>query len=107
MRKLSIVIPSMNVDLLINCMNSILNYTVIKDIEFVFVLHGDPNYEKIYPYVNNISNYDKLIKILWYRKVIDNPHLEGIKQASGQYIMILKDSFVAINYNWINSDYFV
>mgnify|MGYP001335234479 CR=1 FL=1 len=106
MRKLSIIITSTNIESLIKCMDSILQYTIIKDIEFIFVIHGDPNYEKIYPYVDNITNYDKLIKILWYRKVIENADFEGIKQSTGKNLLILKDDFIVNDHGWLNTKYF-
>ena len=89
--KLSIVIPTMSTSLLIDCVNSIIKYTDLWDIEIIVVANGAKLDLK--KYIRELQKQKIPIRCTWHEKALGAvPALNvGIKKAKGEYIMLLND----------------
>jgi len=91
--KVSIVIPTCNhcSDLLKPCIESILKYTNMLDVEIVVVANGctdeTPQYLK-----------DRPVKLIWFNESIGYTRAtnEGIKAADGEYVILLNNDTVLL-----------
>jgi GT2 family glycosyltransferase/cephalosporin hydroxylase len=92
--EISIVIPTMNIELTKKCVQSIINYTNLNndDVEIIIVANGaDP---KIQDYVSNLAIvHDINIKCLWFDEPLGAVIAlnEGIKVAKGEFVLLLND----------------
>lgn len=102
MKKVSIVIPTYNhcSDLLAPCIESIIKYTDLSDIEIIVVANGC---------TDNTREYlsDKPIKLVWFDEPIGYTKStnEGIKAATGEYIILLNNDIELLEQNknrWID-----
>jgi GT2 family glycosyltransferase len=105
----SIVIPTagkvilsdgLHIDLIANCINSIINYSTYKNIEFIVVDNGDFDRDRLKnidqasirfaSYTDHEVNIAKKLNI-------------GASLASGEYLILLNDDIQLISPNWIES----
>jgi len=107
MTKVSIVIPTMNLELTKKCVESLIKFTNLSDKEILIVANGaDP---KIVDYVLELNiNSNISIWCKWFDKPLGAVIAlnEGIKSASGEYVLLLNDDCEILpspkNY-WIDS----
>lgn len=119
--KVSIIIPTMTLDLVKKCIQSLLTYTDLNNTEVIIVVQC-PSKDKMERYTTffseligtkigpnyNIEQCKGPFKVLWF----DNPlgavvsYNEGIKKAKGEYVLLLNDDCEILhsekNY-WLNT----
>jgi len=94
MKKVSIVIPTYNHcdDLLSPCLESVLKYTDLQDVEIIIVANGC---------TDNTQDYlaSKPVKLIWFDKPLGYTKAtnEGIKAAVGQYIVTFNNDNVLLD----------
>lgn len=89
--KVSIVIPTMNLDLTKKCVLSLINYTNLDDKEIIIVSNGAD--ERIKEYINNLNNDKIPIRCKWFDKPLGAVKAlnEGIKESTGEFVLLLND----------------
>lgn len=103
--KYSIVIPTYNHcdDLLKPCLESIINYTSLNDIEIIVVANGCTDNTKEF-----LKNYPYPINVVWmdapagYTKSTN----EGIKLAQGEFVILLNNDIILLSQeknSWIET----
>ena len=100
-KKISIVIPTTNRELAFACLNSIILYTDLDDIEIIVVANGADKELQV-----DISNLPIPIKLIWFDNPIGSvPAFNvGIKAATGEYSLLLNDDCELLPYKknyWI------
>ena len=102
--KVSIVIPTMTFYLIQKCIDSIIKYTNLEDVEIVVVANGADIILK--EYISKLSK-EINIKLLWFDTPIGAvPALnEGIKNSNGEYILLLNDDVEILQSN--KNDWFI
>ena len=88
MKKISIVIPTMSYKWSKACIESIIKYTDMDDIEIVVVANGGDfanNDLGFFPY--------ECVKLVWYSKPLGavKAYNKGIQAATGEYIILMND----------------
>lgn len=90
-KKVSIVIPTMNRELVLRCVKSIIKYSDLTNMEIIVVANGaDKKLKNDIKYLQD----DKIpIKLLWYDEAIGpiKPYNIGIKEANAEYVLLLND----------------
>ena len=89
--KISIVIPTMTLKFLEDCISSIVKFTDMEDLEIIIVANGaEP---AMWDYANGLSNDGLPVSILWYPEPLGPvPALNaGIKEAKGDFILLMND----------------
>ena len=100
--KISIIIPSSNnlIICLIPCIESILLFSELIDIEIIVIANGCKDDTKNYLTIKNIK-YIWFEEAIGYSKAIN----EGIKISQGEYIILLNDDCILLEQSknlWIN-----
>jgi GT2 family glycosyltransferase len=95
--KTSIVIPSMRIDLTMDCVNSIVKYTdITDDIEVIVVANGmkAEDFQTLYTF----STKNKWFKYRWYDNGIGAvpAYNRGIEWATGEFVVLLNDDCVIL-----------
>ena len=102
----SIVIPTMQLELTKKCVESLIKYTDLNDKEIIIVANGA--HVDMKSYVSNLSLGEKIpIRCLWYDNPLGAvPALNaGIREAKGEYVLLLNDDCEILwseKNNWIN-----
>jgi len=108
-KKISIIIPTYNhcEDLLKPCVESIIRYTdlLAGDIEVIIVANGCTDNTK--QYLDELVKIYNPFKILWFDKPLGYTKAtnEGIKAASGKFIILLNNDIVLLEQGqntWLN-----
>ena len=104
--KVSIVIPTMTLELVEKCVASIIEFTDLNDKEIIVVANGaSPN---LRDYVDRVGDSGVPMRCLWF----DDPLgavialNEGIKEATGEYVLLLNDDCQLLPHpknQWIDS----
>ena len=103
----SIVIPTMTFSLVQKCIQSLITYTDLDNVEIIVVANGaDP---KLSDYISELA-IEKLIDIrcIWFDKPLGAVIAlnEGIKESQGEYVLLLNDDCEILwsekNF-WLNS----
>lgn len=95
--KYSVIIPTCNANnVLYSCINSILDYTDIDQIELIVVANGCTQETKIF-----LDNLNVKLKLIWEPNLIGFPRAVnlGIKNATCEYVVILNDDTVLTKQN--------
>jgi beta-1,4-mannosyl-glycoprotein beta-1,4-N-acetylglucosaminyltransferase len=101
---ISIIIPTYNHlhDSLIPCLNSIIEYTDLQNVEIIIVANGCTDDTKQY-----IESLGSPFKLLWFLEPLGylKATNEGIKVASGEWIVLLNNDIILLPQNkndWID-----
>lgn len=102
--KISIVIPTMTLNLVVKCVESIYKYTDLNDIEIIIVANGAD--KELKEYILSL-NQKINIKVIWFDEPIGavSAYNEGIKNSKGEYIILLNDDVEILpsdKNNWID-----
>ena len=101
--KVSIIIPTRDrIEILKNCIDSVLEKTVYKDYEIIVIDNGSVEEESI-KYFDEIKK-DKRIDVIRVDEPFNYSMLNnvGVKHAKGNYICMLNNDIEIINPNWLN-----
>lgn len=96
----SIIIPTITYDLVVRCLDSVIYYTDLNDVEIIVVTNGISidDIKKLESYPIKLVSFDKPLGAV-------RAYNEGVKVASGEYIILLNDDTVILNSeknSWIN-----
>lgn len=102
--KVSIVIPTYNHcdDLLKPCLNSIIEYTTLENVEVIVVANGCTD-----DTADFVKSLGEPFKLIWFDEAIGYTKAtnEGIKQARGEFIILLNNDCVLLPQpkdQWVN-----
>lgn len=91
MINVSIVIPTMNIDLTKKCVESVIKFTNLDNKEIIIVANGAD--QKIKDYITNLNNNHIPISCKWFDKPLGAVIAlnEGIKSSTGEFVLLLND----------------
>jgi O-antigen biosynthesis protein len=104
-KKVSIVIPFKDqVNLLKECVTSILKKTNYENYEIILVSNNSSKSETK-KYLDSVSRNNKKIRVLEYNNPFNYSAINNwaVKQASGEFILLLNNDIKAINEEWLES----
>lgn len=99
----SIIIPTRDrVEILKNCINSILNKTTYQNYEIIIVDNGSKDVET-FDYFDKIKKNSNNVKVIREECDFNYSYLNniGVKKSKGQYIILLNNDIEVISKNWI------
>jgi len=104
MVKVSIVIPTVNRDLVVPCVESVIQMTTLDDKEIVIVANGAN--KSLLDDIQRWKENNIPVKCLWYDQPLGPvpAYNRGVKNAVGEYIVILNDDIIISSSpvdNWI------